>query len=156
RLAANGTLAATRGREAQRDQMEDVRGLVGELSDWHNDVEPPYIGAWSNANNFFVRASERLSAGDDPMDSLSDILAGYESLFGAQRSWHDYLEGSIQGAGQTAEDLRGIRDTAVAVDMALATGDIAAPVAGNVGGAIIGGGVGIGTLSESDSSVGEA
>lgn len=153
-LIANGRHAVIRGREAQQEQMEKVRARLGEISDWLHNIQPPHIAAWTNVENFFALAEQQV-ASRDFNNAISSLMTSYSSLREAQHEWHEYVEQSIKGAGKTAQDLTSVRDTAIAVDIALATGDLATPAVGGVGAVLAGGAMGVATLSESDSPVGE-
>jgi hypothetical protein len=153
-LITNGKHAVILGREAQQEQMEKVRGRVGEISDWLHNIQPPHIAAWTNVENFFVLAEQQVASRDFD-NAISTLMTGYSSLTETQHEWHEYVEQSIKGAGKTGQDISSVRDTAVAVDIALATGDLAAPAVGGVGAVLAGGAMGVATLSESDSPVGE-
>ncbi len=154
-LARRGIDDAQNGHDIQQDHMENVRGVAGTLSDWWNDVLPPYIGMWSNAIGLLRRA-EALLAAEDLRGAHIYLVKGYESLTDAKQQWSQYMTATIEGAQTTITTLTVIRDGAIALEVGLLTGG-----SGLVGGGVAGStlaGVGAGTYvaSTMESPLGEA
>jgi hypothetical protein len=154
-LARRGIDEAQNGHDAQQDQMENVRGVAGTLSDWWNDVVPPYIGMWSNAIGMLRRVETRL-AEDNLRGAHIYLVNGYELLTDAKQQWSQYMTATIEGAQTTITTLTVIRDGAIAVEVGLLTGGSGLLPGGVVGGTL--GGVGAATYvaSKMDSPLGEA
>jgi hypothetical protein len=154
-LIAQGTLAANDAREIQQEHLDKVLGRIGVVSNFLNNVIPPHIGAWVNASNLLVHASRRLSE-RDVESAMIGVVNGYTALIEAQQDWNDYVGASIGGAERTTAKLTSVRDTAIGVEIALTTGNVAAPFIGATGAFVAGTGVGVGVVSRSDSPAGEA
>ena len=61
-----------------------------------------------------------------------------EELIAGEHAWHDYIEGTISGAGKTASNLEAVRNTCFAIETGLA-GAVVAPVAfAAAGGGLLG------------------
>jgi hypothetical protein len=155
RLIASGLLTAAHGRQIHEEYLQNIRGTFGLGSEWYNDIQPPYIGGWTNAANFFLRAKEALDNGSVAI-ALTRVIVAYRYLFGIQTEWDNYIRSTIEGAGNTVEATKNVRDVAAAIWVALATRGMAMPAFGAVASTGLGGAVGVSTLSGSKSQAGEA
>jgi hypothetical protein len=158
-IIRRGIMDCDDGRSEQQHHMDEVRGVVGFVSDLLNEVEPPDPGAWTNAKNLLRQAEERLEA-DNLKGALSYAVNGYSLLRDAKRGWARYMNASIEGAGETIATLELIRDGALAAEVALLTGGAAAGAIGGAGaltgGVVTGLGAGLGAAATSGTKMGEA
>jgi hypothetical protein len=148
------------GRKTQEEHIAKTRGVFGLLSDFINDVYPPYIGMWSLTVNQLERAQEFLEV-DDIRNAQNWLKAGLESLADAQTKWRNYINASIEGADATVSTLRSVRDGAIAIEVGLLTGGAFYAAAG--GGALAAAGATLAgasgathAASSSESGLGEA
>jgi hypothetical protein len=154
-LIRRGIDEAQNGRDVQQDHMENVRGIAGLLSDWWNDVVPPYIGMWSNAGGL-LRGAEALLAADNLRGAHSYLVSGYESLSDAKQQWSQYMTATIEGAQATITTLTVIRDGAIALEVGLLTGGSGLVGGGVVGSTLAGAGAATYAASTMESPLGEA
>jgi len=154
-LVKRGIDDAQNGHDVQQDHMENVRGVAGTLSDWWNDVLPPFIGMWNNAIGLLRRAEALLAAGDLRGAHIY-LVNGYELLTDARRQWSQYMTATIEGAQTTITTLTVIRDGAIAIEVGLLTGGSGIVGGGVVGSTLVGVGTATYVASTMESPLGEA
>ncbi|WP_433294763.1 hypothetical protein ACQP2F_33980 [Actinoplanes sp. CA-030573] len=126
------------GRDVHKGHLADTNGAVRWISDWLAGQDELPLSVWDEALAKSQAILDGLAAFDASGGAVGDAVTrvaaqaaklaeAAQALDQAERAWHGYIEGTIQGAGTAVHHLEIVRDTSFMVAAGLA-GAAAAPV----------------------------
>ncbi len=137
--------------ETQQGHVNDSNTVVRHIADWFGDADLPDEEVYTQVQNEasgLIADVQHLTINPETGQRIQDLYNRLTLLAlgakAAERAWYKYINGTIEGAEVTVHRLEVVRDTAFAVDAALAGGLAAPAIFTAAGGGVVGTGLALG------------